>query len=294
LVSFDDWNGGELGYSQYSASIFDTSNPFLEITFDFQWGIGENLSIDSSLGRPFQKLVENSKLPGHMTYVFHTADDERFHVLGSLSITPGNKILFFPGMIDRKIDTYNGKKIILKKNTINHFTLNSDHKKWHVTVDKKNHLDQKIPSFKTKKIDTKNRSWFVLRVRDISNLELMPKKQKIQLYGDINRLKKIESFIQESRNDAIYQSTKLDDDSILTDFFWQFEFFVSLSKNRDDFPTNSITARKMSGTTINDTRTQAHARTHQILLKGFDGSIFIRVSKILGTMSTPSVFFSES
>jgi len=283
-----------MGYAHYSASLFEHENPFLEITFDFQWGFGENISIDSALGRPFQKLVESSKLPGKMTYVFHTADEKQFHVLGSFSITPGNKILFFPGLIDRKIDTYKNEKITLQKNIIDHFTLINNHKKWHITVSQKTRSDKKIPSFKTKKIDENNRAWFVLRVRDITDLELMPKKQKIQLYGDVNRLKKIESFIQDSRNDAVYQSTKLEDDSILTDFFWQFEVFVSLSKNKDEHPITPVTIRKMPGTTINDTRTQATARTHQVILKEFNGSIFIRVSKILGTITTPSVFFSES
>lgn len=122
-------------------------------------------------------------------------------------------------------------------------------------------------------------------------MEKLPSVLEIIHPGQTNELKQIGSVMANAINKSIFNITTLHDEQN-EEFFWQFEYFVNTSQNKDNYPQIPVTKIGGSGVTIRDPREQAPTRTHHIILNGFKGSIFIRVSKILGTLENPIMFLS--
>jgi hypothetical protein len=93
-----------------------------------------------------------------------------------------------------------------------------------------------------------------------------------------------------SRGDSIFKVTRVDDHPKEL-FFINFEFFVSLRQSREYIPQSGIYhTRLVSAVKMKDQRKEVMSRFHHISLKKFRGSLWIRVSKIIGSQDYDAVY----
>jgi hypothetical protein len=137
--------------------------------------------------------------------------------------------------------------------------------------------------------------WFAMSIQNASRLEPAPMSQEIRLkWHNLADLKRKESFISQARGDCVFNVTRVDDHPH-EQFFINFEFFVSLNQSKDYLPPSRVTHTGLIPlTTFNDKRKQIATRAHQILLKGFSGSLWVQVTKIIGYHNDHAVFISYS
>lgn len=282
------WQGGPIGYATFGCKV-EKEPPSLKLKYNFPVGKGISTDSNSSLIRPFNNILNEGRKPGKITFVF-LRDGLDYYVLGSFSFT-GKYLIFFPGLKDRRISNFGPKEYLSEGTTlnINHFTLEKSFAKWHVTTDEKKENGIKFPNQKTKKIDENNWLWFVFKIAGSNKLERCPQEIRIQLFASLNEINRRLPIIIDSREEAIFQITELDKKE-RRPFFWYVEFFASKSKLREDRPENMITVMKNNATKLIDFNKRSLTRIHQIFLKDFDGSIFIRVSKVRGEISKPLIF----
>lgn len=280
------WSGGIDGIASFVPIIEENPEPLLRIEYHFPWGADFVSNGNSALSRPFLRVLEKEKLPGKVTYVFHT-DGKVYYVLGSFVYTEKH-VIFFPGFLDRKVTSFYEKNFQTAGTDahVNHFTLDEDWKTWHISFDEKRTKGTKVKTLPTQKVDDSSFLWLVVRVRSLTSLEVCPKKLQIIQKGPLRKLKRIAQIIKESREQAIFQGTLVNDE-LERDFFWQFEIFISNRNNSDYYPELPLNKQGNNDVTINDEREETPSRIHQVFLAGLNGSIFIRVSKVIGTINTP-------
>lgn len=282
------WAGGPVGFANLICDI-EKNPPSLKLKYTLPIGKGISTDTNSALIRPFKKILRDGKNPGKLTYVF-LRDGSDYFVLGSFSYT-GKHLIFFPGLIDRRLVNF-GPTNYLKEGVtlhIDHFTLEQNFEKWHLTVDEKENNAIRFPNQKTRKLDEHNRLWFVFKIKSPNKLERCPKEFRIHLYESPNEIERRLPIIFNSRQDAIFQIVELDEKQ-QKPFFWYVEFFNNKSKNRNNMPEKVVIVMKNKATKVIDTPKKLPMRIHQIFLKGFDGSILIRVSKVRGEISSHLIF----
>lgn len=283
--------GGILGVAQYSTYIYETEPlPKLEIKYKFPIGLGIITDKNSALIRPFNKILNDGKLPGKVVYLFHKDNDE-YYILGSFACTEKH-LIFFPGVVDRKLVNFYEKELLKNGITthLNHFTLDNNLRTWHVSTDEKQSHGITFKTLQIRETDSITFLWFVLRVRNSTDLELASEEIEISYSSTLKKLKKLSEIITKSIKYSEFPCTKVEDDT-KTGFFWQFEFFVtSTIKLRSvDAP---VTIQKNIDVTINDARKNSPVGIYMVKIDGFPGSVLVRVSKIRGTISTPCQFIS--
>lgn len=198
-------------------------------------------------------------------------------------------IIYFPGFNERTLVNFY-EQMLLENGTklhIDHFTVDESLRTWHIKLEEKQTM---FKTLKTKSVDEYNFLWFILRVNSLESLESSPNKLVMTLESTENEIKRRSEIINEARQNALFQATELIED-LDKQFFWQFEFFINRTQDQSHFPQVPVSIQGNPGE-IKDARTEARMRTHQIFLDGFDGSIIIRVSKIIGNVSTPIQFIS--
>ena len=127
-------------------------------------------------------------------------------------------------------------------------------------------------------------------------MERAPQTQEIKIKGknyiDVKRKSK---FIDESRGGCRFHVTSVNDNPG-DDYYINFEFFISATRHRKDAPsTAGIYHIGLSGyDTGTDSRKNILTRLHQVRLQGFNGSLWIRVSKIVGKLEEHAVFLSRN
>ena len=104
---------------------------------------GTSDSFFNPLARPLRRVLENGII-GRITYTFYQEPVKPIRTFGSFCYTPGERLLFFPGIVNRRLRwNSEGKKKVEKFNLpnntlIDHFSLEKELDKWHVTL-----LDEK-------------------------------------------------------------------------------------------------------------------------------------------------------
>lgn len=287
----DKWDGKILGLAKFDYKILEKPVPALKIVYQLPVGSGTSTNVDSALIRPFRKILNDGKPVGNINYVF-LKDNDHYFVIGSFSYTEKH-IIFFPGIVDRRLINF-GETEYLGNNTvlhIDHFTLENNLKDWHVSIEEKHELGIKFPQQKTRVHDEHNFLWFILKIQSSDKLERCPKEFRITLYDTIDEIKRRAPVINDSRKNGIFQTMFVTDNDAQK-FFWYLEFFVNLTQNRDNYPRGTTIIMPNSDTSIEDSRNEAPRRIHQIFLDGFSGSIFVRVSKIKGSIKHHMIFES--
>jgi len=101
-------------------------------------GIGQGESVNrlSALVRPFRRAVIEGASVGGIAYLFARNHMKDIRVLGALCLTPGNQVLFFPGLLTHQITC----RVVRQKTHyittgadeyLDHITVDKEGKKWH-------------------------------------------------------------------------------------------------------------------------------------------------------------------
>ncbi|WP_148313079.1 hypothetical protein [Nitrosopumilus adriaticus] len=290
MAKKSQWTGGILGVARFSYRIIDNP-PTLKIRYSMPEGSGICTDVNHSMIRPFRKILNDAKYPGKITYVF-IRDEKKYHVLGAFSHTNRN-IIFFPGVVDKRLLNFGEDELLSNgiEKHVDHFTLENNLDSWHVTVQEKEFDGTRFKSQKTKKIDENNYLWFIFKISDLNKMDLLPKELRFELYESLDEIKRRLPIITKARENGIFQVTELNDKE-KSPFFWYVEFFISKSNKKEDHPKSPVIVMPNKDTKILEGRKKAMMRTHQVFLDGFDGSVFVRVSKVQGTINSHIIFES--
>jgi hypothetical protein len=134
--------------------------------------------------------------------------------------------------------------------------------------------------------------WFVMGVQSADKLELAPRTQTLRLRwhnpADLNRRYKL---IMDARG-GVFPVTEAPEELEPSSFI-NFEFFVSLNHS----PRAELRSRLFHAGVLDpdqvETRKNAPTRSHFIIVQGFSGLIWIRVSKIKGALKYHTVVLNS-
>jgi hypothetical protein len=290
------WEGEELGnaYLLPLAPQKDIDGePYLPLVYHFPLGKKMSVHKDSALVRPFRRVLETGKPIGTINYIFYQEKDDYF-VLGAFVYSDRQRVIFFPGTVDRRVTISPTGEEVLEKGIlqhVDHLSLESTLRTCHLTLFEKESINARYSKFNTKLIQDDIFYWFSMSIQDAWKLEPSPKTQEIKIrwhnYAD---LKRRYSIIMNSRGDSVFNVTRADYHP-QEHFFINFEFFVSLRQSRNYVPQSGIYHTGLvPATKMRDQRKEARSRFHHILLKGFEGSLWVRVTKIIGSQDYDAVF----
>jgi len=271
---------------------------YLKITDRFGKGVGITHDESSALVRPYRRFLEDRTKIGSVKYVCFK-EKEKYFILGSFVFTSKKRILFFPGIRERKLARPPGKPIKEKLRQISsseiigtpidHITINPVFKKWHVKL-----LDREtwFKEQQTMKINNSLYLWCQLQIKSLNELEPLPEKQEVLLKITDNPLELVTILptLRDSRDDTI-DVIHLEDKT--TDsFFWAFQIFVSRTKD-ENFP-NLLPTRinRLPYVVVDDSRATQKDAIKRIELEGFNGTIWLRTYKIPGKMTEGTFLMS--
>jgi hypothetical protein len=288
------WTGeflGEADVIPLEPKIDTNGDRILPLLYVFPMGNGGSISESSALVRPFKKILRDGKPIGKISYVFYQ-DKQEYYVLGSLAYS-NKRIIFFPGHVDLRMIWADNKPILSAGllHHCDHLTLESNLRTYHLTLLEKETRGVKYGKMNTKWVGKDMFLWFVMGLQSAVRLEAAPRTQELRLRwhnpADLNRRYKI---IMNARG-GIFPVTKAVEE-LDPPFFINFEFFVSLSRSPRVEPPLSIFHAGVLDTEPLETRKTAVTRSHFVVLQGFSGLIWVRVSKIKGTLKDHVVFMN--
>ncbi|MGH2612615.1 MAG: hypothetical protein ACRDFB_06145 [Rhabdochlamydiaceae bacterium] len=268
----------------------DDGSSRISIIYNFPMGYGSNSDQESALVRPFRKVIREGKPIGKISYLFFK-DGNEHRVLGSFAYT-GKRILYFPSITDRRLTFYSDERYNITENTlhIDHFSLESNLRTWHWTLLEKKEKSIRMTTQNTKRITSSLFRWFVMGIQSIDRLESMPEKQGIIVNSHSGDISRRVSIILDSMKKSIFQVTEVRD-KVESPYFIIFEFFISTNQ-LPDFPDVKVFDLRGTSATIEDKRSEVLTRNHRIFLRGFSGTIWVRVSKIRGSIPSHAIFVS--
>jgi hypothetical protein len=289
------WTGEVLGGAAViplQPEIDKNGDCVLPLLYTFPMGNGGSISESSALVRPFEKILKNGKPVGKIYYIFYKEKQE-YYVLGSLAYS-NDRLIFFPGHTDLRMIRAKDKPI-LSEGLLHHFdhlTLESNLRTYHLTLLEKENQGTRYEKMNTKFVDKDLILWFVMGVQSADKLEAAPRTQTLLLRwhnaADLNRRYNI---IMDARG-GVFPVTEAVED-IEPPFFINFEFFVS--RNRS--PRAELRSRLFHAGVLDtdhvETRKNALTRSHFIMVQGFSGLIWIRVSKIKGALKNHVVVLNS-
>jgi hypothetical protein len=290
------YDGGVVG----SVTV-DVSRPFVDkdgkpcILFRFNFPFGDTSKIDdeSALLRPFRKILRDGEPMGKIVYSFHE-ENNRQYILGSF-VNTEKRLIFFPGVKIRKItrapDGTNPSQNGIIQN-LDHLSLERNWRTWHCTLLQKETRGDKYNKMNTKKIDDSLFLWFVMGIKTPDVLEQTPNVQEIKIKGftmnDMNRRLKT---ILKSRSGSVFPITKVDA-PITTPYYINFEVFIRLKQGRQfDPPTKRYDVLHLTRERI-ENRIAIKSRLTPMYIGGFNGTIWIRTTKLMGELSDDCLFIS--
>lgn len=209
---------------------------------------------DSVLYKPFNRLIEGGAPIGYIkplilnTSFFQFIDGnkadytnsleylvqvphENLKILGCLCYSEGQKLLFYPSFNSTYLTHYTDREDPIRhypKIDVNHFSLENNLKKWHVT-----HMDGHIHNFKTQKINKNLIFWFGLSVQNSTELE---QAYRINPFGYLCPLSDVER-----RRSILMNTIKHLEEIVITpstlekvesnNYFWHFDFYYKMGSD---------------------------------------------------------------
>jgi hypothetical protein len=231
--------------------------------------------------------------PGKINYIFYRHVDEASYNLGSFCYSEGKRIIFFPGFqardllwrIDKKGDF---SKYAVSDFVVDHFTLDRDFRKTHLTLQKKDKPARKQypATFKTLKLNGNIYFWFGLSIQRPSLLEPTPENTTVSAPTPSSDAKRRMQEIIDARNDAIFHIVEQADKSpFSSEEFIHFNFFVC--PGDIDIPKEHVF---LSLPTKEPIVVNFHSqeplpyRQHHVALTGTDKKIAVTVSRHVGKL----------
>lgn len=244
--------------------------------------------------RPYIKLFATGKPTGKINYIFYRHTDGQCFNLGSLCHTKGKRILFFPGfqardllwLVNKKGDY---KKFNLLDFTIDHFTLEKDFKKLHLTLLKKDKRNEKTypVSFRTFRLGEDLFFWFGLSIQDPCLLEPTPRKTTITFQIPPTDSKRRINNVINARQKSVFHIVELSQKhSFSKNEFIHFNFFIC--PEGFDIPKKHVFLSLPSKEPVVSnfySETMVPYRAHYVALPKFDKKIAVLVSRHIGKLS---------
>ena len=254
------WVGGTTGYAtmeQLPATYDKSGKPIAWFLCTYPLGKGISSNNDSALARPYHKILTKGAPMGTVAPIFYK-EDENYFVLGTFVQSDKKKILFFPGLIHRRV-TISPKGEVLLRNGIlhhvDHYTLEPDLRTFHITLEEKETKKIRYEKRNTKRVKDDMIFWFAISIQRANRLEAAPKAQEIELVcynkKDYTRRSQI---IMNSRGGSTFNVVEVKDDSS-EPYFVNFEFFVSQRQSKDyEPPEENFTTVSAPVTQVIDNR----------------------------------------
>jgi hypothetical protein len=264
------------------------------LKMDLVLPIGRGKSDKSScLIRPFLRLLQTGILPGKVNYIFYRHVDETSYNLGSLCYSEGSRIIFFPGFQARdllwRIDNKGHfSKYDLSDFVVDHYTLNRDFRKTHLTLLRKDKKAEKQypATYKTFKLDGNIYFWFGLGIQRPSLLESTPENITISAPTPASDAKRRMQEIVDARKDAIFHIVEqADKGPFSSEEFIHFDFFVC--PGDVDIPKEHVllSLPKKEPIVMNfHSQEPLHYGQHHVALAGTDKKIAVTVSRHYGKL----------
>ena len=115
----------------------------ININLELHIGEGESNNFSCCLIRPFLKFFSTGKPPGKINYIFYRHVDNQCYNLGALCYTKkARRLLFFPGFQARDLlwllnKQEERRRFDIPDYSVDHYTLERDLKRYHITLLKK-------------------------------------------------------------------------------------------------------------------------------------------------------------
>ena len=279
----------------FTKQILEKDNEIsVQIIHEFSKGSGLSKSLNSLLMRPFSKLMSTGKPPGKVNYLILRESDVDY-LLGAFSYTE-KRLLFFPGMKEHQIDSFNYSIVIhdQKHDTqIDHISLEHSLTSSHISFLNKEKTKTRVSSFNPMSITNEFSLWLVWRFKSCKNLELLPQTHQLFIEGKpkseiLRRVNEMFQSIRQSQSDLV-----LADDVAKDHNFWNIELFVSTHQESiSTFP--GYVLHDKTSLVIEDESDDYTASLFQIIFNDFTGSIWVKVTKLYGKLFSDHVIISES
>ena len=165
----------------------DKDGKKLDLIDRFLGGKGVNTDQNSVLVRPYRTAIEGGKLIGSIKHVL-VREGDLCYVLG-IFVTTMRHLLFFPGDTGRMLTRPPGPQIKEGANhaeelIVDHLTLESDLKSWHVKMSTR---EIKYPTMRSGKVDNTFYLWFQMQIGSLGQPESLPHENHTYLKIDPNK-----------------------------------------------------------------------------------------------------------
>jgi hypothetical protein len=260
-----------------------------------KFGQGQTSSMFCALARPYRQLIGEGKPVGRINYVFFHVNEWPSHILGSLCFTPGQRLLFYPGLTERQVrwSYLQGElKDIRSAGSVDHITLEKGYKSWHMTIlesdgTKKDHMQ----SSKVKVIDKNMIFWFGLSLQDASALEITPEELSLTFPSPPRDSDRRIKELLEARENALFHLTTLNAKTQSKNEFIHFDFFVGPPDLIHEILPCFAPIRKPIVFGYSQTLKEGTPfRNHPVSLEGISKKVWIVTSKHIGQLSDRAIF----
>ncbi len=261
--------------------------------------LGSSTSMDSALARPFGVLVQDGRRVGKINHLFY-ADSAHSYIVGSLCWSVTGRLIFFPGIIGRKIIWDTGVAQLKSNGIIDHITLEPDFATWHLTslINGKKDTSH-LPNRNTVKIQRGLHYWFGMSVSGPQVFEPAFQSHKFKFEIPQDKADYYRKIILDAKAGAVYHTLNLPSTgSLAAGEFLHFDFLIDRRwfRHLRKLPTNLawVPSAPPALKTPIKIPSEIPMRGHNVKLEGFKGTIVILVSRHVGTLTEDVILGSAA
>ena len=279
----------------------NTDADVIEFTISLKggFGTGEDRSRESALARPFRPLAEYGKPVGRVNFIFTDPEGLPSSVVGSLCFTPGNRLLFYPGLATRKMSWYTEggeKRLGPSASVIDHLTLESDFRTWHFTLlDSQAQKTARVPGLKTNEIHGGAYYWFGLSIQGPAVLQQTPEKQVILFPTPTTDVERRMSEFQLAVDEAEWHLLHLLPANLAEASFIHFDFIIDPTSG---VPVNKLPSYRPIAPPALEFPVEAPEkvpiRAHPVRVPSFPATVHVMLSRRKGVLVDDAIFTSVS
>jgi len=271
----------------------------LQMTWEYagipSFGQGKSNSMSCALARPYKQLFEQGKPIGKINHVFFQVNNWPSRILGSLCLTFGQRILFYPGLTERKVNWWLSRKQGFRGTQnigpIDHITLEKKLQKWHVTIIEPDGTKKRyLPSFRTRNVQKRATFWFGLTIQKPESLEVTPEKLTLAFPSPPKDSKRRIDLLINARKDALLHLITLNKISLKKDEFLHFDFLIGPKDlTLTPWPCFAPTQKPIIYGYAQTFKDGIHVQCHPVSLEGMTDRIWVVASKHIGKVSNRAI-----
>jgi hypothetical protein len=268
-----------------------TDDYMLKVTVELPFGIPGSNSVESPIFAAWRKIAASGEPPGKMTILLadtggvyrswsqtgeplSTAPDEPVRILGAACLTPGNRLLFFPGM--RRIAVAPGSSPATRRFELDHLTLERSGR-WHMTGP--GGKGKRLARHPIRRIDTDTVHWFDFALQDIASLEPVYQTNTWVFHAPSGDYRRRGQLIHASHNSDFHGIEPTDSRVDDGPSYWRFQFVVKWSAGPPAVASPQHSLR---------------LAVAQVRLREFAGAIWVFATRVSGALQAPTVLLSGS